>query len=450
MSKLLFRVENISLISPNHYKLTFNHEYKLLESIIDNLIPIYEQSAFILEPTFERFRSLVVVKNDINLFIEKCITNDFISPEYNDAYERYKKEIDITDQLFIVDIRSILNRIETVEKTTRDRYRTNGRHTRPLIPNKEEERNKQKCINEFNNFINEYKTYIKNSLNKLKWRTPNFYTPFLSYTLYFYKTNFNSNYMNECTLERYHSKTFGVGCQYVGFLNNEYSNDELMKFYERKNSDKKLLFLDASAYPINTITTLEEYKNHTISKASLLTITKINKLYHTVSTSYVDSNHDSDKIVRRDQDYLLHDKNELQEDSVAGEHVVVSNTILPVFTCSLQKIDYEINYLNRLYQDLEYSLYTNFIQLIIGPTSSPPFNHAMRLNNILCVDQSNNHLALPNLPEFRSMSENEIIQFLVSSIYEYSKAQPDTQPPDKMLKKYIKYKTKYLQLLKKK
>ncbi len=145
----------------------------------------------------------------------------------------------------------------------------------------------------------------------------------------FFRLNFNSSSGNQCDLLTYHNRTFGKDCQFIGLLDNTYSEDDLGRFLSHQfNPNLKsinFLFYKHSGQIMDPIDNESKYKQ-SYNKNQENSLYKLEHARAIVETQTIPGGQQMHPLEQE----VIFKEEEIEQPSIMGEYILINNTLVPV------------------------------------------------------------------------------------------------------------------------
>jgi hypothetical protein len=379
----------------------------------------------------------ITLKIDVSnkILFPNCTSTSIISiydshHNVKDKIKFAKKYRDFLKNLNILELKQALQKINESEKPSPDLEYDN-------------------LFSEFNNAIHMTQATLNLVNNTREWIKKykglldfNFYNHIADIEIVIFNNTFNTSINNECTLETYHSTSYGRGCQFIGFfglnansyLVNNFTSDRVAYILNTKFFNTDVPFV------IDDINSSELYRKIYKNNYNLF-LAKLNWQEHIITTYTSGTGKRPDDV-----DIDTHITRYEGENTLIDEYIMIANTILPMFVVRI----------NRL----------NPINKII-----PSDNYYAFIQNILFIENTNLQFKILNADELiktefgkifisyfgeipYQTSQQELLEFITNiqslkipaEIKHHQTKLADISTKSSFHNKYLKYKEKYLKL----
>lgn len=183
----------------------------------------------------------------------------------------------------------------------------------------------------------------------------------------FFKVNFNSgaDARTQCNLMTYHDKSWGESCQFIGFLDENFNDDDLKKFISRNSTRETCNFIFYKGEIAGEINENEYDLNYSKNLPNNLYKLNWKKYIEITETTPFNAS-----IHPLERDIEIHEKIISEHNTIDGEYVLINNQ--PVTIMSLSVTRNLINNLNDI----------------------PGYNFYKLMRNIVCLLNNNENIEL--------------------------------------------------------
>lgn len=144
----------------------------------------------------------------------------------------------------------------------------------------------------------------------------------------FFRHNFNSESSNVCDLLKYHNKSRGMNCQFIGFLDSNYNVEDLKNFISVQPGNFQFIFIKYNGIDeINNINTLNLY-NNTYNKTLENKLFKLSKAYSEIITETIKPQMNLHPLEREIETITTIN----EQTPISGEYILINNSFIPTIS----------------------------------------------------------------------------------------------------------------------